>query len=222
MTKFTDAEISKIYAESRRLLADEPNGPPRAAEPVREVVVPEIDPVLRWREEADKADRERAAEKARMRREERDAAAAYARQAVDSAEIEQRLSSIEARLDSLELVVSGFNSVADGAAQFSTATVARLQELTALADKVDASLTTMRHVHERECNALRDRLAASEATHARETAMLTRELANAQRELDVRANLREHAANRMAVAGLDEKIENVVSLVREDLRERKR
>jgi hypothetical protein len=80
----------------------------------------------------------------------------------------------------------------------------------------------MKHVHERECAALRDRLAGSEAMHARETAMLVKELSDARREIDQRANLREHAANRMAVAGVNETLENVVSLVREDLRERKR
>jgi len=106
--------------------------------------------------------------------------------------------------------------------QFSNAAVERLNELAGLANKVDGTLTTMRAVHRREVDALRDRLAGSEAVHARETAMLVKELNDARREIDRRADIREHARNRMAVMDLDEKVENVVALVREDIRERHR
>jgi len=52
--------------------------------------------------------------------------------------------------------------------------------------------------------------------------MLVKELNDARREIDRRADIREHARNRMAVMDLDEKVENVVALVREDIRERHR
>jgi hypothetical protein len=222
MSRFTDRERAAILEQSRKILADEQPARPAREVPIPEVPIPESDPVAEWAEQADAFDREREACRAELRRESREDRRAAMRTRQDSAELDQRLDAIEARLGALELVVSGLNGVADGAAQFSTATVARLEELAALANKVDAALTTMRYVHERECNALRDRLAASEALHTRETVLLAKQLADAQRELDQRNVTREFAASRMAVAGMDAKLENVVSLVREDLEARKR
>jgi hypothetical protein len=215
----TEAERERIRAESRRLLeADGSPVPPPVREDVR---IPEPpDPVQEWREWHDARDVERQAAKAELRRKERAMHTEYeAGVDVRLVELERRLVQ---RLAAVEQRLEAFDAVANGTVTFSNAVTERLEELASLAHKVDKALETMRHVHARECDALRDRLAASEASHSRETAMLVKQLSDAQRELDVRANLREHAANRMAVAGVNETLENVVSLVREDLRERKR
>jgi multidrug efflux pump subunit AcrA (membrane-fusion protein) len=217
MSKFSDQEKAAIFRESRRLLKDDGRPvPPVAREPLPEIVFE--DPLERYKREADAADAERAAE---LRRQERASERITRKQANDLA-LEARVAELEARVDALEQAVSGFNGVADGAVQFSNAAVERLNELAGLANKVDGTLTTMRAVHRREVDALRDRLAGSEAVHARETAMLVKELNDARREIDRRADIREHARNRMAVMDLDEKVENVVALVREDIRERHR
>jgi hypothetical protein len=223
VTKFTDAERDRIFEESRRILSDEPRAPPAPRpEAYTPVSIEPVDAIAKWAAEADAADREREANRARMRREERAAEAAALRTRQDSAELEQRLSSIEARLDVIEQHLEAFNAVANGTMTFSNAVTERLEELASLANKAGVALETMRMVHAREVGALRDRLAASEASHSRETAMLVKELSDARREIDVRNNLREHAANRMAVAGVNETLENVVSLVREDIAARKR
>jgi hypothetical protein len=214
---FDEHEKAQILRTSRQLLRDrdKPPGAPPSPEPPPLVIETEEE---RWRREANEAIAQRAAER---RRQERASERIIRKQASDLA-LEARVAALEERMDAIEQAISGFNDVADGAAQFSSATVERLQELAGLANKVDGTLTTMRAVHRREVDALRDRLAGSEAMHARETAMLVKELNDARREIDRRADVREHVRNRMAVAGLDEKVENIVSLVREDIRERRR
>jgi hypothetical protein len=178
--------------------------------------------MMKWKREADEADRIRESNRAALRRQEEADRRAAMRTRQDAAEVDQRLSSIEARLDALELVVSGLNGVADGAAQFSTATVARLEELAGLATKVDTALTTMRAVHAREIAALRDRLAAAESTSSRELAVVGRQLAQAQRELDQHKAGDENSRTRAQVADLSENVGNVVELLREDLQTRRR
>jgi hypothetical protein len=177
------------------------------------------DAQTKWNRESEDFERQRAASQAAMQREKRDAARMRTRQ--DLA-LEARVSALEERVDAIEQSLAGINDLANGTVQFSNAVQERLHALGALTDRLDRTLSDLREAHKRESDGLRDRLAASEATHARETAMLTRELASAQREIDRRADLREHVRSRMAFAGLDEKVENVVALVREDIREHRR
>jgi hypothetical protein len=218
MSRFSDQDRAKIFAESRRLLKDDDRPvPPVAREPLPEIVFE--DPVAKWKREADEAEAERAAERRRERVTDR----LIYKQATDLASaLEERIGALEARMDAVEQALAGFDALANGTVEFSNATTTRVHALAALTDRLDRTLEQMRETHKRECDGLRDRLAASEATHARETAMLTRELASAQREIDRRADVREHVRNRMAVVDLDEKVENVVALVREDIRQHQR
>jgi hypothetical protein len=218
MSRFSDQERAAILRESRRLLkADNRPVPPAAREPLPEIVFE--DPVAKWKREADEAEAERAAER---RRQERASERIIRKQATNDLALEARVSALEERVDAIEQAVAGFDALANGTVEFSNATTTRVHALAALTDRLDRTLEQMRETHKRECDGLRDRLAASEATHARETAMLTRELASAQREIDRRADVREFARTRMAMVDVDEKLENVVALVREDIRERRR
>jgi|SRR5215831_8795707 len=74
MAKFTEQERAEIFRRSCELLEDKPPEPPPAPEPP--LVLEEIDPVRKWREEADAHDRERQANRAAMQRQQRDAARA--------------------------------------------------------------------------------------------------------------------------------------------------
>jgi hypothetical protein len=222
MSRFSDRERASILEQSRRILTDEQ--PPARPEPAapREVQVEFEDDMDRWRREADEADQVRAAAKAAMRREEQ-ADVRHQRQAPDVlVELAARVSTLEDRVDAIAEALAGLDTLANGTMTFSNAVTEKLEGLVTLTNKVDAAVTTLRFVHERECNALRDRLAASEAMHTRETVLLTKELADARREIDARAEIREHARTRMEVAGASERLENVVALVREDIAARKR
>jgi hypothetical protein len=221
MSKFTDAERASILEQSRKILADEPPARPEPAPREVRIEFEPVDPVQLWREQADEADRVRADHATRMRREEREERVAM-RTRQNSAELEQRLDALEDRVSAIEQHLAGFDALANGAAQFSSAAATKLNSLAALTERLDKTLEQMREVHRREVDALCDRLASSEALHTRETVLLTKQLADAQREIDARANLREHVRTRMEVAGVNENLENVVALVREDIAARKR
>jgi hypothetical protein len=217
---YSGAQKAWILRTARRNVRDKnrvPGEPPSPEPPSFEIKFEgELE---RWKREADEFEAQRKAADAKRKREERADEAARLR-AKQNNELEARVGALEERMSAVEQALAAFNSVADGAAQFSSATVARLEELATLANKVDAALTTMRAVHRREVDALRDRLASSEAMHARETALLVAKLSDAQREIDRRADIREHARTRMQVAGVNENLENVVALVREDIASR--
>jgi hypothetical protein len=217
MSKFSDQEKAKIFAESRRLLKDDGRTPPPVTAPEPPPIEFE-DAQTKWNRESEDFERKRAAER---RRQERASEQIIRKQANDLA-LEARVSALEERMDAVEQAVSGFNGLAEAAAQFSDAVSEKMHALEALTARLDRTLSNLREAHARETNGLRDRLAASEASHGRETAMLVKELNDARREIDRRADVREHARNRMAVMDLDEKVENVVALVREDIRQHQR
>jgi hypothetical protein len=220
----TEAERERILAESRRLLSDDEPTPPRD-KPAREVRVEFEDPMDRWRREGNESDAARARAKRELPREEhamREERAMHTRATEFAATADVRLAALDERVGEIEQRLAAFDVVAKGAVSFSNAATERLHALAALTDRLERTVEQMRETHKRECDALRDRLASSEALHTRETVLLTKQLTDAQRELDVRASLREHAASRIAVAGLDEKVENVVALVREDIAQRRR
>jgi hypothetical protein len=218
MSKFTDAQRAAVYAESARLLSDPPPRPEPA--PPREVQIEfEDDPVAEWAEKAEAFERQREACRAELKRESR---ADARRQTPDISGFEARLTELEAKVDAIAEALAGLDTLANSTVTFSNATVARLEELQACAHKAGLALETMKQVHQREVDTLRDRLASSEALHTRETVLLAKELADTRRELDARADLREHVRTRLEVAGMNERVENVVALVREDLAERRR
>jgi DNA repair exonuclease SbcCD ATPase subunit len=212
MSRFTDAERATIRRESERLLRDPPARPEPA--PPREVHVPEVDPVQEWREWHDARDREREANRAANRRQADDPTLA------GFAAIGSRLDALEERMAAVEQALAGLNALANGAAQFSNATVARLEELAACANKAGLTFETVRALHERQVEHLRNRLAASEAASARESAFLGRQLAEARRELDAlhgkvdRERDRERTDTRLSQ--LAENLDNVVAYQRRD------
>jgi chromosome segregation ATPase len=118
MTKYTPEQIAAIYAESRRLLEDEPNEPPATAAPMREVPIPEPEDAMdRWRREAAEADARRAAAKAELRRAEDDLA--RSRSAVARiVELERRCAELEQNVANANAVM---NELAQGAEAFARA-----------------------------------------------------------------------------------------------------
>jgi hypothetical protein len=100
-----DKQIAALRAESRKLMHSRPSAaPPRDEQPVREVPLPEPeDPMDRWRREADESDRERAAARAALRREEQDLARSQSAVA--------RIASLERRIAELEQSVATSDAV---------------------------------------------------------------------------------------------------------------
>lgn len=171
------------------------------------------DPVECWKREGTEQMRQRAAFKTAMRREEREAQRARVQ---DLAANDARLAALEQRLAAAERSMTMVHELARGCVEFSNAVDTKLHALEALSARLDATLTSMRGIHERECKALRDRLASAEAMHGRETALLTRQLADTQRELDRLTDRREREHDRAERATISD---NIVAL-RRDLAER--
>jgi hypothetical protein len=140
------------------------------------------DPLEVWRAEADEASRRRELADAERHRQERKAEAArlHVKQASELA-IEARLASLEERVGDLETELA---QLAGGSLAFSEAATSGINKMHTLAAKLESTLTTLKFTHERECKYLRDRLADSEAMRARETALTSRQLSEAQRTID--------------------------------------
>jgi hypothetical protein len=223
MTKhFSPEERAEIFRKSRELLMEpgQPSAPPPAPEPPPIEVETEA---ARWARESTEYEQRRRIAKTELRCREQLVEAERARAAPDWSAIDARINAaIDARIASIEAHLPGLDQLASAAGTFSDAVERRFHAMAALIDRLDRTFGDLRAVHEREIAALRDRLASSEALHTRETVLLAKQLSDAQRELDHRADLREHVRTRVEVAGLDEKVENVVSLVREDIASRRR
>jgi hypothetical protein len=72
MSRFSPADRARVLAESKRILEDKPPEPPPAPAPEPPpLAFKAIDPVREWRERADALDREREANRAALRREQR-------------------------------------------------------------------------------------------------------------------------------------------------------
>jgi hypothetical protein len=198
MKHYSPEERAAILQKSRELLDDKPPPAPAQPAPVREQPIPAPDdPITKWAKEADEASAIRERNRAAMRRE---AAAAERTRTADRAAIDTLAAEVAALRRDLDAQASASNEQANGLIEFSNSVTTRMHALAALTDRLDATLTTMLTMHEREVNALRDRLAATEAAHARESAFTGRQLTEARRELDVlragaeRKRDREHAA----------------------------
>jgi len=211
----TPEEVAAIYRESLRHLRDEPHEPPHDEHPEPPPLEIKFESEAeRWRREGTEYEQKRAAEKAKTRREEERTARAQARAVGDAASVEDRLAALEQRMDSVEEQLS---SLANGAMGFSDAVTSKLREFETLTVKLEATLTTLRATHQRECKALRDKLVASEAQAARENATLARELTNARHEISRLDDRRERKQDREQLATLSDNVGNVVQLLREDI-----
>src|SRR5262249_3898433 len=76
------------------------------------------------------------------------------------------------------------DALADGAAEFSTAVVKRMDAMSDLTDRLDKTFTSLRELYEREVAGLRTQLASVAAAAARESAFTGRLLTEARREID--------------------------------------
>jgi chromosome segregation ATPase len=208
MSRFTNQERARVFAESQRLLQeDKAPTPPPAPAPEPLVLEDDMD---RWRREARESDTRRAEAKAELRRQAADdpALAGFATIGSRLDDLEQRVASIEQRLESID-------TLADGAATFSSSVVAKMDEWENLTTRLSATLDTLRAVQDRQTEALRDRLAATEAAGARESAFLSRQLSEARRELDALVGQlnseRDHERTNARITHLTESVNNVLS-----------
>jgi hypothetical protein len=173
---FTTKEARAVLEQSRRLLEDEPCEP---KPPPFEVKFE--DPMDRWRREADEAAAARVAADAERRAAEQAAADqrnAAAKRASDLALAERM--ALEKRVADLENQVT---ELARGTMGFSDAATTGLRRLENFATKLDHILEKLKATHTRELDHLRTRLAANEALHGREVALLGRQLDDARKEV---------------------------------------
>jgi len=181
MSQFINQErAAAVLAESRRILEDKPPPAPAPAPEPRPIVFE--DDMDRHRREAREFDERRAAAKAELRRKQDDSALA------GFAAIGARLDSIEQRLDEVERTVSSLYEVAPAAAEFSNSVVGRMEQIETLTTRLSATLDTLRMIQDQQTKVLRDRLAAAESAHARESAFQARQLAESRREIDALTN----------------------------------
>jgi hypothetical protein len=209
---FSEHEKAQILRTSRRILRDKdkPPGAPPSPEPLPLVIETEEQ---RWRREAEDFERQRTAERRRQERASSDRI--ITKQANDLA-LEARVSALEERVDAIEQAVSGFNGLAEGAAQFSDAVSEKMHALEALTARLDLTLEQLRGAHKHECDALRAQVTAAETAHTREMGLVTKQLADAQRSLDQR----EHRRDREVLAASGEATVVELQALRRDLAER--
>jgi hypothetical protein len=177
----------------------------------------------RWRREGTEYEQRRRIAKTELRCREQLVEAERAR-APDWSAIDARINAAlaEQRREFMDLI----QTLVDACAQTSEAVGKidnQLAGLQALLTRLNDGETTMLAKHEREYARLRDEFASERAMHARELGLVTKQLAETQRELDHRdADLREHARSRLEVCGPGESVENIVRLVRADIVSRRR
>jgi hypothetical protein len=214
MARFTDQERAEIYAESCRLLEDNPPPEPTPApEPTPEPPVP--DPMQKWRADADAFAQQRAAERAKLQ-----AASTPAPWWAARDVIMQHVAALEKRLANVEHNHAAYGELARACTEFSDVVSARLREIENLTVKLNSTLSTVRAAYEREVSNLRTQLATSENMRSRELALVAKQLAETQRALDQANASRERTRDREHVAELGTQVGNVVQLLREDIANR--
>jgi hypothetical protein len=173
------------------------------AAPVREIVIEsEAD---RWRREGTEFEQRRRIAKAELRCHEQLVEAERAR-APDWSAIDARINAAlaEQRREFMDLI----QGLVDACAETSD-TVGKIDNqlagLQRLLTRLNDGESSMSQRMNMEYSKLRDEFASEREMHARELGLVTKQLAETQRELERRVDLREHAANRMAVAGLSER-----------------
>jgi hypothetical protein len=213
-----DERIAILRAESRKLMHSAPSATPQRDEPVREVQVPDVDPVQEWREWHDTRDREREANRAKLRRADREHEAAYARQMQNSMDTEARLADLERRVSDIEATLAGLAEAVSAAAEFSSNSVQRFGDAEAGLRKLTTSLDTTRESLKSEIAGLRDRVASGETIRARAAIARAEEQNNERHERSQRDAAHEHATTRREIS----EVRNGLQLVVRDLAARKR
>src|SRR5262249_54030387 len=119
MSKFSPSEISRIRAESEKLLRDPPARPEPAPEPPRKIHVVIGDPVQEWREAADAFERKCEEHRAEMRRGAQAREAAFGRRAWGGDALGARVAALQARPPAVERAVTGLGKLATAVVPFS-------------------------------------------------------------------------------------------------------
>jgi hypothetical protein len=144
----TEAERERIRAESRRLLSDDEPTPPPAEPVMREVHIPERDPIAEWRAWHDERDAEREAGRAELKRQERSDARARGADwaAYIDACVEQRLAEYQERFDEL----------ANASVEFSNKVLQALTRLDSLCGDLDKKFNELRALEDIRRSAIED------------------------------------------------------------------
>jgi hypothetical protein len=210
---FTTKEARAVLEQSRRLLEDEPCEP---KPPPFEVKFE--DALEKWKREADEAAAQRAAadaERAAAEQARADQRNAAVKQASDAAFAERI--ALEKRVADLENQVAELSAAAMG---FSDAATTGLHRLENFAHKLDNILEKLKTTHARELDHLRSRLAANEALHGREVALLGRQLDDARKEVAAITAQHERKQDRDDIVATGNNVIALLQGVRQDLASR--
>jgi hypothetical protein len=138
MSKFGPEQRARIFAESRRLLADEPASHKEPPTPEPPLTIETQD--ARWRRELEDFERKRAASGAAMQREKREEREGMARaRALDG--VEERVTVLEQRADKIEEQIS---ELARALGDFSDAVSEGMLKQDKGLEKLSTLLTSMR------------------------------------------------------------------------------
>jgi len=181
-------EYERVRAESERLLKDEPTRARAVPPPVREVPIPEIDPVQEWREWHDARDREREAAKAALRSERE-------MRSPERAAIDALSAEIGALRRDHDALASASNEQATALIEYSDVVNAKLNALAALADRLERTLEAAKTARESLVESFRSQLDLV----TRQNEYLDQQLTTARREADVATGRRESQRTRDAV-----------------------
>jgi uncharacterized coiled-coil protein SlyX len=213
----TPEQIANVFAESRRRMVGTTPTPQRDEPPVRVRPLPPLpDPVQEWREWHDTRDREREANRAKLRRADRERQAEYARAVQTGADTEQRLDALEIRMANVEATIATLSEAVSNAADFTHNAVVRFGDVEAAFKKLNASLDTMRENMKSELAALRDRMSGKETTAAREAAARA-EQQNSERH---ERSQRDAAVTRREISNLNGDVRNTMQLVVREIQRR--
>src|SRR5262249_45750565 len=168
----------------------------------------------RYRREAEDFERKRAAFKAERRAEER---AVEDLRRADANDLEDRVSGLEERMDAVEALVT---ELARSTVAFSDAVDSKLADLSSVLTKIRDGENTMLGKHEREYARLRDEFASERSIHARELALVSKQLAECEAALARADDRREHKRDREQFAKVGEATVIELQALRRDLAER--
>jgi hypothetical protein len=217
--KYTPEEIAAVRAESRRILEQRDDKPPK---PLPEALRPEVqvnfeDDMDRWRREARESDEREAAAKAELRREER--AAAQTRLA-DRAAVDVLTAEVAALRRDLDAKTESSNELARGLMDFGNTVETKLVALEAHAARLQRTLDALQTTYKDGFSVMTARLAGVEAAHARDSAFLTKQLQASQHELTALKASQLEKRTREQISILNDTVSNVVTLVTEDIARR--
>jgi hypothetical protein len=145
MSKFSSEQRAEIFRRSRQLLRDKDKPPGAAPSPEPPPLIIETEE-QRWRRESESFERQCEAERAAMRREERESRL-VARQTQDLAAIDVRLAELEGRMDEVERLSRAIGDFSDSVSE-------AMQRQDKLLEKLSVKLSEMRAIDDQHRAAL--------------------------------------------------------------------